>query len=48
MRKDGKNEVDKNVIKDYVRTPLNKAEGAKSKVEDKQDRLKRQADLLRD
>lgn len=46
MRKDGENKVDKNVIKDYVRNPLDKAEGAKSKVEDKQDQLRRQADLL--
>jgi len=45
-REKGKHTVDKNVIKDYVRNPLNQAEGMKSELEGKQDRMKQQADLL--
>lgn len=47
-REDGKHVVDKNVIKDYVREPMNKAEGVKNKLEGQQDAMRRQADLMVD
>jgi hypothetical protein len=45
-RKDGKHKAKTNVIKDYVNTPLDKARGAKGRLEESQDRLKKQAESL--